>query len=105
MATVGPPLPRGAVTPLRLLAVLCFLVSITGGLVYLFGGSMRMVYWGGALWRAGAALARLQIVYTAGQLAPVQSPAHRAARSPPLPLRARPTDLGISLTWCKCTAD
>lgn len=38
--------PRSAVTPLRLALVLVFLLACCGGLFYLFGMPLRMMYWG-----------------------------------------------------------
>jgi hypothetical protein len=35
------------VSPLRLLAIMVFLISISGGLVYLFAMPLKQVYWGG----------------------------------------------------------
>lgn len=41
-------LPKGAVTPLRLVLVLVFLLSLSGFLLYFFAVPLRMLYWGGA---------------------------------------------------------
>lgn len=40
-------LPSRAVTPLRLAMILIFLCTLSGCALYLAGGSLRMVYWGG----------------------------------------------------------
>ena len=39
--------PPNPVSPLRLLAIMVFLISISGGLVYLFAMPLKQVYWGG----------------------------------------------------------
>ena len=36
------------VSPLRLVAILLFLVVLTGGMAYLFAMPLRQLYWGGA---------------------------------------------------------
>lgn len=43
----GAVLPSRAVTPLRLAMILIFLCTLSGCALYLAGGSLRMVYWGG----------------------------------------------------------
>ena len=47
MARVDQPFPIKAISPLRLLAIFVFLLSVTGGLVYLFAMPVRQLYWGG----------------------------------------------------------
>lgn len=42
-------LPKGAVTPLRLVLVLIFLLSLTGFVLYFFAVPLRMLYWGGEI--------------------------------------------------------
>ena len=36
------------VSPLRLVAILLFLVVLTGGMAYLFAMPLKQLYWGGA---------------------------------------------------------
>lgn len=42
-------LPKGTMTPLRLVLILIFLLSLTGFVVYFFAVPLRMLYWGGTV--------------------------------------------------------
>lgn len=41
--------PKGAITPVRLVLILVFLICFTGTVVYFFAVPIRMIWWGGEI--------------------------------------------------------